>query len=141
MKERVLITVAGTEKTSGETIETMAAGTCVQTQAGWRIEYDDELLTEEERGLPQHNVLFLERESVRMIRTGGMKSDMRFLPGRKEACQYETPYGALSLSTFTEDLAVEISENEIAARISYSLWMQEECLSEHRVEILVRNPV
>jgi hypothetical protein len=87
----------------------MAAGTCVQTPAGWRIEYDDELLTEEERGLPQHNVLFLERESVRMIRTGGMKSDMRFLPGRKEACQYETPYGALSLSTFTEDLAVEIS--------------------------------
>ena len=104
------------ENDSGE-IEVVTEGTYVEKSTGHFLTYDEI----QEGGEKVHVVLKISDGRVDMMRSGPVKTHMEFIPGKKTASCYYTPYGEMLLHVDTGELAVEIAEEKIEVKITYKL--------------------
>ena len=63
----------------------------------------------------------LSAESCSIVRAGEINTRMEFVPGQEKHCDYGTPFGSLSMTIYTERIAVRKVGENFHARIRYRM--------------------
>lgn len=81
----------------------------------YKTEYDEEMQT---------TTVITDMDSVHIKRSGSVKSDIRYVLGKKTFSKYYMPYGVIDMEVKTERILNELSEDGGRLRIVYTLEMQ-----------------
>ncbi len=82
------------------------------------------------------NKVILSEGIVEIIKSGAANVHMVFEEGKKNVTSYATPFGELIISTHTNRVELEETENEIVVRLTYGLDMNYSYISD--CSILIR---
>lgn len=77
-------------------------------------------------------------KSAYITRKGTANSALALEIGKKNFCQYETPYGSLRLGVYTHDISNTIAENG-RLYLKYSLDLNASPLSENEIIMTINN--
>lgn len=135
MLRNVIIEIKGQQTMGKEKDETLvcAKGTYHKKKELHCIEYDE---TPEE-GITIHNVISASDRGMKITKTGGIASDMLFIPGKKKEMAYKTPYGIFAMETDCRRLSIEETEERLAICAEYELSTDGELVSECMTEVTV----
>lgn len=133
-KKHLLIT--GTQECDGETIvnelNTMAKYT-VRGQKHY-IFYDEY----QEDGSCLSCRLLVTREEAELKKSGPRTtgaSILRFRPGTRQECHYQSPVGTLSLISDTQKFQLDMTEQGMSLKLRYTLYMNAEELSRYDLSV------
>jgi len=136
MKQKVQVTVTGTQfDIEDSTITTVSEGEYFLKGDKHYVLYQET----DEDGHRVKNTLKISRERVEMLKKGSFNTHMVFDVGKKNVMPYQTPFGNLQMGVSTGQLHVLEREDIIQAEIFYALEMNDEHLSDCRIEITVKN--
>lgn len=137
MTKDIILTISGLHETDGDAdapIETMTPAQYFMKNGKHYVVYDEVL--EGLEGTVKSTIKFTD-EMVELIRNGPASTRMVFQPGHEHMAIYQTPMGPLSISLYTEDLTMEISEEQMELKIDYSLKTEGIVVSESTVNIKI----
>ena len=75
---------------------------------------------------------------LEITKSGITNSQMVFEKDKINVTQYATPYGEITVGTYTRDLRVDVSEGNIDVYVSYSLDVEREKLAECDIRMNIR---
>lgn len=98
------------------------------------------LYEETEEGFSQvsKNRIKFKEHMVELTRQGFMDTHMIFEENKKHMANYVTPYGSLLLGINTGKVCVEEQDDCIRVSVEYVLEMEEEPVSQHKIELCIR---
>ena len=134
---KALIRIVGTQTVDGEqdVTELTTNGTLIPTDGGWQLRYKESEAT----GLEgTETTLELSPDRLNLIRTGAHPSMLVLEKNRRHHCNYNTPYGAIDLGTYTSELQYRLSERGGEILFSYTLGFNGGISSAHTVHISVQ---
>jgi uncharacterized beta-barrel protein YwiB (DUF1934 family) len=79
----------------------------------------------------------LERESIRIIRQGSLRSEQTFIKGQRIKGYYDTPQGKLELETETGALNLSFTDGIGFAEWNYDLYVMGERSGSYRLKLTV----
>ena len=135
MTKDVILTISGLHDTDGEAdapIETMTPAQYYMKNGKHYIVYDE--ILDGLEGSLKSTIKFTEKQ-VELIRNGAASARMLFQPGQEHMVIYQTPMGPISISVYTEDMAVSVAEEQISLKIDYSIKTEDIVVSESTVNI------
>lgn len=133
----VLIHIVGTQTVDGEQdiTELTTNGTLEPEEDGWKLCYSETEAT----GLQgNETTLHLTPNKLNLMRTGPNPSMLILEKGRRHHCNYNTPYGAIDLGTYTSELAYRLTERGGEILFTYTLGFNGGISSAHTVHISVQ---
>ena len=135
MTKDIILTISGLHDTDGEgdtPIETMTPAQYYMKNGKHYVVYDE--ILEGLDGTLKSTIKFTENQ-VELIRNGPASTRMVFQPGQEHMVIYQTPMGPISISVYTEDMAVSVEEEHIGLKIDYSIKTEDIVVSESTVKI------
>ncbi|MBN2222160.1 MAG: DUF1934 domain-containing protein [Vallitaleaceae bacterium] len=76
---------------------------------------------------------------VSILRTGGLDTHLIFEKGVRHFIPYETPFGILDMTSYTEDIFSVRRENSLEIRIIYHLEMDQSNLGRNVFHIIIES--
>ena len=137
MKDNVTISLTSIQWQDGERTQTELVTKARHTkQDGCDIIiYDDTEATGFEGSV---TTIKSNAKSAYITRKGTANSALALEIGKKNFCQYETPYGSLRLGVYTHDISNTIAENG-RLYLKYSLDLNASPLSENEIIMTINN--
>lgn len=137
MKDNVTISLTSIQWQDGEKTQTELVTKARHTkQDGCDIiAYDDTEATGFEGSV---TTIKSNAKSAYITRKGTANSALALEIGKKNFCQYETPYGSLRLGVYTHDISNTIAENG-RLYLKYSLDLNASPLSENEIIMTINN--
>lgn len=89
----------------------------------------------EEMDATVESTMWLRPGEVTLSRTGGIASDMVFKNDNDTMCEYSTPLGMLSFVVTTNDMSLQVDENEIDIHISYDMYAYGSLVTSNELSI------
>lgn len=77
----------------------------------------------------------LERDRIRLVRSGNVRSELVFIQGKSCRGAYDTPQGSLELQTMTRSMMSELSEGLGTVDWSYDLYVSGEMAGAFRLRL------
>lgn len=135
MTKEVSITIEGIQLGSEEApIIMTASGTYHMHKDKHYIQYEEQ----SEEGLGSiKSMIKIGLTQIEMTKKGTGNSEMTFDLNQKTEVIYRTPYGTLFFEAMTSRIAVEEAEEEIVVRLEYSLFTNDETISDNRTTIRI----
>lgn len=91
-----------------------------------------------EDGQLQKNRLTIAPEYIELKKTGDATSVLTFREGVKKPCIYQTPAGPMEFISDTRRINLRESEDTLTLRMEYSLLLNGELVSDHRLTVDAR---
>jgi len=137
MTENVLITIKGLQFDSVEenVIEGIHIGRFSEINNKIYVKYDEMLDGERD---PTSNLIKISEGRVEIIKRGQISSHMQFFANEKMISLYNTPFGSLHLGILTTNIDIDKNEDVIHILLEYSLEVNEEQISDYKVEICIK---
>jgi len=137
MTENVLVTIKGLQFDSVDenVIEVIHIGRFSEINNKIYVKYDE--ILDGETSLTK-NLIKIGDGSVEITKRGQVSTHMQFCANEKTMSLYNTPFGSLYLSIFSRSVEIDKKEDEIHILIDYSLGVNEEQISECKVEICIK---
>ena len=137
LKDNVTISLTSIQWQDGEKTQTELVTKARHTkQDGCDIiAYDDTEATGFEGSV---TTIISNAKSAYITRKGTANSALALEIGKKNFCQYETPYGSLRLGVYTHDISNTIAENG-RLYLKYSLDLNASPLSENEIIMTINN--
>lgn len=85
------------------------------------------------------NTIKLEDSMISIVKKGNTKSTMHFSQGQKHKSDYITPFGTFGLETDTKKIDMDITEESIAVKLEYELWLNDAPSSNCNMTIIISN--
>lgn len=120
IKKDVIINIKGVQTVEGEddVTEVDVVGSIYETENGYDIEY----YNYGEHTTGRTVISVGNDDTILMTRTGGeFTTEMMFEQDVRHSCEYETPYGFISLGIYTNELKSDISPTGGSVLIDYNL--------------------
>lgn len=121
MEKTVVLSIRGQQSYAGQepdTIELVTEGTLEDTEAGWKLCYEESDLT----GLQGVSTIFVvEDKSVSLTRKGRLNSQMVFREGVAHDSLYQTEFGALMLTVCATKVKADITEDGGVIDLRYNI--------------------
>lgn len=133
----VLIHITGTQTVDDERdiTELTTNGTLAATDDGWALCYAE---TEATGLAGSKTTLEITENKLNLIRNGAHPSMLVLEKNRRHHCNYNTPYGAIDLGTYTSELRHSLTERGGEIYFSYTLGFNGGISSAHVVHISVQ---
>lgn len=133
LKKHLLI--SGTQSCDGETIKNELNTTAKYLVRGEKhyIFYDEY----QEDGTSLQCRLLITPKEAELKKSGQGVSILRFLPGTRQECHYQSPVGTLSLVSDTQRLHLTTTETGMHLNLHYTLYMNASPLSEYELNVNV----
>jgi len=137
MTENVQVTIKGLQNDSVDenVIESINMGQFIEINNKIYVKYDE--ILDGESSLTK-NIIKIDNGNVEITKRGPISTHMRFCANEKTISLYNTPFGSLYLSIFTRSVLIDRKEDIIYIFIDYSLEVNEEQLSEYKMEICIK---
>lgn len=135
MTKDIILTISGLHAAEGENdepIELMTPGQYYLKNGKHYILFDE--IMEGIAGEIKSTIKFT-GDRVELLRTGAASTRMIFQRDRESMALYQTPLGPLSISVYTEDMTVDIGEEQINLEINYSLKAEGQMITESTVHL------
>jgi uncharacterized beta-barrel protein YwiB (DUF1934 family) len=137
MKKEIVVHVVGTVKQKGvqdDTIEIYTTGTYYEKEGKQYLFYEEDM--GESYGSVQNTIKIQETPlQIVVSKKGVTNSRMVFEKGAKNESFYQTPFGGMSLSTITRNIAVKKDEETLMIDMNYDLEVNYEVFSENKIVI------
>lgn len=138
MKQKVFLTIKGTQTVEGETdfLELQTMGFMSRRNGKYYLSYEETEAT----GYPGCNtVVKIEGTSkVSMQRFGDSQSLLIMEKGQRHQCLYSTQAGDLTVGIYTHHLRTNLDEAGGEVHVAYSLDINTALASENKVDISVK---
>lgn len=136
MTKDVIVTVHGRQMGAEQEddIEVINIGTYYERNGKTYIKYDE---CQEETGEVISNMLKIGADGIELTKKGTIGAQMVFRENQKINSYYETPYGMMMMTIYTNSIQCVQEPELIEVRISYTIEMNGELLSEADVYIKV----
>lgn len=85
------------------------------------------------------SLVTLEGNQVTVSKTGLVNTKMVFSAGKRNSIDYQTPYGKIQMDIFTKNLMVICKEESLHITIDYNLEMENDVISECKIDIIAIN--
>jgi len=137
MTENVIVTIKGLQFDSVDenVVEVINIGRFSEINNKIYVKYD-EILEGEMRTAT--NLIKIGEGIVEITKRGPVSTHMRFLPNEKTMSLYNTPFGSFDLGILARSVDIDKKEDAIQIFIEYSLELNEEIISECKVEICIK---
>lgn len=140
-KKKVWLSITGKtamESESDDIIELITEGEFYRQDKSAYLSYDES----EVSGLEgTKTTIELEKEKLSIIRLGSMNSHMIFEKGKRNLNTYATPYGAMTMSVYTQDIDVDYDQNDQPTKIfvDYNIEISGQGVSKNTLNIDVKH--
>lgn len=140
MTKEVLVTVSGMQfdVESEEALESVSVGSYEMTEGVHRIRYEEFMMTEEGDQFPHVNILELRPDRVEVHKSGAATAHLVFSAGTRSETYYATPFGEIMIGMDTNQVFLEETEDLIKAKVTYSLYMNREFVSNCEINITIK---
>jgi uncharacterized beta-barrel protein YwiB (DUF1934 family) len=137
MTKDVLVTVRGRQigLDTEDDIEVINVGTYAEKNGKLYIRYDERDETNSE---VIKNQIKIDGSRVEIMKKGSMGAQMFFEENERVNSCYETPFGSLMMTIYTNSVDCKRNENLIELNIRYTIEMNGEHLSDANVNIKVQ---
>ena len=144
MTKDVLVTISGLHyddnimesAEENEAIEVITPATYYFKNGKHYVLYDE--VVEGIPGTIKNRIKIQEGKVLEITKSGITNSQMVFEKDKINVTQYATPYGEITVGTYTRDLRVDVSEDNIDVYVSYSLDVEREKLAECDIRMNIR---
>lgn len=85
------------------------------------------------------SLVTLDGNQVTVSKTGSVNTKMVFSAGKRNSIDYRTPYGKIQMDVYTKNLMVICKEDFIHITIDYNLEMENDVISECKIDIIATN--
>lgn len=127
MTKDVLVTISGLHYNVGvelpaeqnEPIEILAPAVYYFRDGRHYVLYEEPV--EGMPGVIRSRIKFREGEMLEITKSGLANTRMLFVKDKIHVSQYQTPYGEMLVSTYTNELDIEVEEREIRVYVRYAL--------------------
>ena len=137
-EKAVLLTVVSRQQFQQEKPETtklVTQGVLRSIDGSFELSYAESELT----GLSGTTTTFrIEPSRLLLTRTGGVSSQMLFVPEQENASLYDMGFGALLVTVRTQELTVKLNENGGSITVRYAIAIEEETTGQISYRITVR---
>lgn len=132
----VIVTVKGVQlgMEHSDEIEVINVGRYNERNGKIYIRYDEQ---QPDVGGIISNMIKIDGKQVEITKKGAVGAQMIFREGEKINSCYETPYGMLMMGIYTNEVQCTISEMCIELKLSYSIEMNGQLMSDANVHIRV----
>lgn len=135
MTKDIILTISGLHATDGDSDGPVE----IMTPAQYYLKNGKHYLLFEEvleglEGKIKSTIKFTD-DKVELVRTGAASTRMVFERDREHTTVYQTAMGPLYISIYTEDLTVEITEEQMNLHIDYLLKSGDEVITESTVTL------
>lgn len=137
MTKDIILTISGIHSVDGETddpIEVMTPGQYFLKNGKHYVLFDE--VMEGVEGTIKSTLKFSEKQ-VELHRKGAASTRMVFQKDREHLVIYQTPMGPLSISLYTDDIQMDVEENEMNLEIRYSLKAEDQMISESTMRLSI----
>lgn len=136
MTNDVIVTVRGIQigLESEDDIEVISPGKYYERNNKRYIRYEEQ---QEDMSGTVINTIKIGPEGVEIVKKGLVGAQMVFREKEKINTCYETPYGIMMVTIYTNHVQYTVSEELIEVNLSYNIEMNGEALSDARVYIKV----
>ena len=137
MKQKVMLSIQGRQyyaQQDPEVIELLTEGTLEFVDGAWNICYEERELT----GLAGVTTTFrVEPQAVKLVRTGGLRSEMHFQEGVRHQSLYQMDFGALMLTVCARQISATVSVDGGVVDLVYDVEIEhcEAGMVEYHLEI------
>lgn len=137
MEKEMTIRVESSHRIPGEEEERVTfetPGRLLKRSEGFVFRYDEDAAL----GMQgTHTTLSLERDGIKMIRSGHYRCVMMFRPNARCDCPYHTPYGTMLLCIETKEIACDMTPNGGVVEWAYTMESDGQALGDYRIRISV----
>lgn len=139
--EEVTVKVTGNQfyfhytDTSEEPVEVISAGTMRQQDGICVVEYEEAYDGISEK---TKNTVTIEKERIRIDKTGVVTSSLVFERGKKSSSFYATPFGNMEMGVTTTSLKKDVREDGADLYLAYALIMNGSYVADCTVDIEIR---
>ena len=133
----VMISIRGTQEVDGEenVIEMLAGGVYSLSGGECLLEYDEK----DEDDEVFHTTLSIDPAGVVTLQRDGLHSNrMTIQRGQRHLCHYDTPFGALMIGVFGEQVASSLTEEGGEILMRYTIDIKSAMQSRNEVKITVK---
>lgn len=138
MKRDVLLSIRSAQKFDGcdeENIDLMTQARLYERGGKFYISYEESELT----GLTgTRTTVKLDGDTVTMMRTGTYPSEMLFAKNKRHVGLYHTEFGAMTVSTHTNELKNNIGKDGGELSIDYTIEVDQTMVGNHRFRMIVK---
>lgn len=137
MTKDIILTISGIHSVDGEAddpIEVMTPGQYFWKNGKHYVLFDE--VMEGVEGTIKSTLKFSEQQ-VELHRKGSASARMVFQKDREHLVIYQTPMGPLSISLYTDDIHMDVGEDEMKMEIRYSLKAENQLISESTMHLSI----
>ena len=134
MTRDVLITISGIQLADGDSneVEMITAGDYFQKNGSHYILYDE--VMEGQNDIIK-NTIKIRPEGLDIIKRGSSSVHMTFEKDKKTLSCYATPFGEMMIGINTNDILIAEDEDSLKVRVSYSLDINYQHVSECNINL------
>lgn len=137
MKKDVWLSITSTQRFEGcdvDKVDLVTAAKMYQRRGKYYIVYEESELTGWEGS---RTTVRLNGKEAAVIRNGSCPSELLFSENERHVGLYQTPYGAMTISTHTSNLHNTVSMNGGHLVIDYTLEVDNSLVGENHLEMIV----
>ncbi len=137
MKKDVWISITSTQRFEGcdvDKVDLVTAAKLYQRRGKYYIVYDESELTGMEGS---RTTVRLGAGEAAVVRTGSCPSELLFAENERHVGLYQTPFGAMTISTHTTRLHNTVGSNGGQLVIDYTLEVDHSLVGENHLEMVV----
>ncbi len=137
MKKEVWLSITSTQRFEGcdvDKVDLVTAAKLYQRRGKYYIVYDESELTGMEGS---RTTVRLGGNEAAVVRTGSCPSELLFAENERHVGLYQTPYGAMTISTHTSHLKNTVSMDGGHLVIDYTLEVDHSLVGENHLEMTV----
>ena len=139
MTRDVIIRIKGLQFAEGledDEMEVISPGVFFEKNGRCYVKYDE--VVEGFTGTIQ-NLLKFDEEKLEVVKKGITNVTMTFEKGKMNRSAYQTPFGEMTVGTFTTGLKLHRKEEEIRVEADYELEVNDEPLARCRITIGIQS--
>ncbi len=138
MKKDVLLSIRSTQKFEGcdeEKIDLITQARLYERNGKFYISYEESELT---GLLGTRTTVKIDGDTVTMMRTGTYPSEMIFAKNQRHVGLYHTEFGAMTISTHTNQLRNTMSKYGGELEIDYTVEVDQSMIGNHHFRMIVK---
>ena len=139
MKKDVLLSIRSTQKFEGcdeEKIDLITQARLYERNGKFYISYEESELT---GLLGTRTTVKIDGDTVTMMRTGTYPSEMIFAKNQRHVGLYHTEFGAMTISTHTNQLRNTMSKYGGELEIDYTVEVDQSMIGNHHFRMIVKS--
>ena len=137
MKKDVWLSITSTQRFEGcdiDKVDLVTLATLYQKRGKYYIVYDESELTGMEGS---RTTVKLGSKEASVVRSGTCPSELLFAENERHVGLYQTPYGAMTISTHTSNLKSTVGIDGGQLVIDYTLEVDNSLIGENHLEMIV----